>query len=109
MPPGVPLVSPPQEGPDVQYNHVFRDPRNPATYSALWNICVTPAFLAKTTDGSNHPEGLAALRFRVLELYGCSSSTGAGRSVRSGPASHRATGRSPGWSHRLRSPTSRPS
>jgi hypothetical protein len=57
-------------GPDVQYNHVFGDPRNPATYTALWNLCVTPAFLAKTTDGSNHPEVLAALRYRVVELYG---------------------------------------
>lgn len=59
-----------KKGPDVQYNHVFGDPRNPATYTALWNLCVTPAFLAKTTDGSNHPEVLAALRFRVVDLYG---------------------------------------
>lgn len=59
-----------KKGPDVQYNHVFGDPRNPATYTALWNLCVTPAFLAKTTDGSNHPEVLAALRYRVVELYG---------------------------------------
>ena len=60
-----------KKGPDVQYNHVFGDPRSPATYTALWNLCVTPAFLAKTTDGSNHPEVLAALRYRVVELYGC--------------------------------------
>ncbi len=60
-----------KKGPDVQYNHVFGDPRNPATYTALWNLCVTPAFLAKTTDGSNHPEVLAALRYRVVDLYGC--------------------------------------
>ena len=60
-----------KKGPDVQYNHVFGDPRNPATYTALWNLCVTPAFLAKTTDGSNHPEVLAALRYRVVEIYGC--------------------------------------
>ena len=60
-----------KKGPDVQYNHVFGDLRNPATYTALWNLCVTPAFLAKTTDGSNHPEVLAALRYRVVELYGC--------------------------------------
>ena len=59
-----------KKGPDVQYNHVFGDPRNPATYTALWNLCVTPAFLAKTTDGSNHPEVLSALRYRTLELYG---------------------------------------
>jgi hypothetical protein len=59
-----------KKGADVQYNHVFGDPRNPATYSALWNLCVTPAFLAKTTDGSNHPEVLAALRYRAVDLYG---------------------------------------
>jgi hypothetical protein len=59
-----------KKGPDVQYNHVFGDPRNPATYTAPWNLCVTPAFLAKTTDGSNHPEVLATLRYRVVDLYG---------------------------------------
>jgi hypothetical protein len=57
-------------GPDVQYNHVWSDPRNPATYTALWNLCATPAFLAKTTDGSNHPDVLALLRFRAYELFG---------------------------------------
>lgn len=59
-----------KKGPDVQYNHVFGDPRNSSTYTALWNLCVTPAFLAKTTDGSNHPEVLSALRYRAMELYG---------------------------------------
>ena len=58
-----------KKGPDVQYNHVFGDPRNESTYTALWNLCITPAFLAKTTDGSNHPEVLAALRYRVVDLY----------------------------------------
>jgi hypothetical protein len=58
------------KGLDVQYNHVWGDPRNVATYTALWNLCVTPAFLAKTTDGSNHPDVLAALRYRATELYG---------------------------------------
>lgn len=59
-----------RRGPDVQYNHVWGDPKNPETYTALWNLCVTPAFLAKTTDGSNHPEVLDALRYRVVDLYG---------------------------------------
>lgn len=59
-----------QEGPDVQYNHVWGDPRNVDTYTALWNLCVTPAFLAKTTDGSNHAEVVDALRRRSFELYG---------------------------------------
>lgn len=58
-------------GPDIQFNHIWGDPRNPYTYTALWNLCVTPAFLAKTTDGSNHPEVIALLRHRSWELYGC--------------------------------------
>lgn len=57
-------------GRDVQYNHVWGDPRNRLTYTALWNLAVTPAFLAKTTDGSNHPDVLSALRFRAYELHG---------------------------------------
>lgn len=57
-------------GTDVQTNHVWGEPRNPDTYGALWNLCITPAFLAKCTDGKHHPEVHAALRFRVLELYG---------------------------------------
>ena len=52
------------KGPDVQYNHVWNDSANPDAYTALWNICATPAFLAKTTDGSNHPDVVAALRGR---------------------------------------------
>lgn len=58
------------KGRDVQCNHLWGDPRNPDTYTALWNLCVTPAFLAKTTDGSNHPTVLAALRYRAADLYG---------------------------------------
>jgi hypothetical protein len=58
------------KGPDVQFNHLWGDPRNPATYTALWNICATPAFLAKTTDGSNHPEALGLLRYRAFDLFG---------------------------------------
>src|SRR5262245_27146245 len=55
-------------GPDVQYNHVWNDSANPDAYTALWNVCATPAFLAKTTDGSNHPDVVAALRYRAWEL-----------------------------------------
>jgi hypothetical protein len=57
-------------GPDIQFNHIWGDPRNADTYTALWNLCATPAFLAKTTDGSNHPEVLNLLRYRSLDLYG---------------------------------------
>lgn len=55
---------------DVQFNHVWADAKNKDTYTALWNLCVTPAFLAKTTDGSNHPEVVEALRYRSFDLYG---------------------------------------
>lgn len=58
------------KGPDVQFNHVWGDPRNVDTYTALWNLCATPAFLAKTTDGANHPEVVNLLRYRSFELYG---------------------------------------
>src|SRR5262249_47178091 len=59
------------KGPDVPYNHVWNDSVNPDAYTALWNICATPAFLAKTTDGSNHPDVVAALRYRAWDLYRC--------------------------------------
>jgi hypothetical protein len=58
------------KGPDVQYNHIWADSRNPQLYTALWNLCAGPAFLAKTTDGQNHPEVRAALRYRAYELHG---------------------------------------
>jgi hypothetical protein len=58
------------KGLDVQYNHVWTDSQNPDLYTALWNLCATPAFLAKTTDGRNHPEVRAALQYRAYELYG---------------------------------------
>ena len=58
------------KGPDVQYNHIWGDPRNLDTYTALWNLCAIPAFLAKTTDGSNHPEVVNLLRYRGLDLFG---------------------------------------
>ena len=58
------------KGPDIQFNHVWTDSKDPELYTALWNLCVTPAFLAKTTDGSNNPEVKNALRFRSFELFG---------------------------------------
>ena len=50
-----------------EFGHVRRDR---SAYTALWNLCATPAFLAKTTDGNNHPEVVASLRRRAFELYG---------------------------------------
>lgn len=59
-----------RRGLDVQFNHVWTESRNPDTYTALWNLFATPAFLAKTTDTSNHPEVTAALKFRAFDLFG---------------------------------------
>jgi len=58
------------KGRDVQYNHIWTDSQNPELYTALWNLCATPAFLAKTTDGQNHPEVRQALQYRAYELFG---------------------------------------
>lgn len=58
------------KGPDIQFNHVWADSKDPDIYTALWNLCVTPAFLAKTTDGSNNPDVLTAIRYRSFELFG---------------------------------------
>lgn len=57
-------------GPDIQFNHVWPGSRNADTYTALWNLCVTPAFLAKTTDGSNSPAVVELLRYRSYERFG---------------------------------------
>ena len=57
-----------KKGRDVQFNHVWTGARVPALYTALWNLCATPAFLAKTTD--SHPEVRAALQYRAYDLYG---------------------------------------
>lgn len=60
----------PRTGPDVQVNHIWTDSKNPDRYTALWNLCATPAFLAKTTDGQNHPDVRDILMYRAFELYG---------------------------------------
>ncbi len=56
------------KGPDVQFNHVWSAPADPDAYTALWNLCCTPAFLAKASD--THRSTVAALRYRSWELYG---------------------------------------
>jgi hypothetical protein len=55
-------------GVDMQFNHIIQDSQNWRTYTALWNIVATPAFLAKPTD--NHGLVRQALVRRALELYG---------------------------------------
>lgn len=56
------------KGPDVQFNHVWNRSLEPGCYTALWNLCCTPAFLAKTSD--THPLVIAALQYRAYDLYG---------------------------------------
>jgi len=56
------------KGRDVQFNHVWSRPNDPDSYTALWNLCCTPAFLAKTSD--SHPGVVAMLRYRSYDLYG---------------------------------------
>lgn len=60
-----------RKGRDVQFNHLWPASKDPDAYTALWDLCATPAFLAKTTDGSNHPEVTALLRYRSWDLHGC--------------------------------------
>jgi hypothetical protein len=48
-------------------NHIWKKSHGPSAYTALWNLRVTPAFLANATDSSD--EVIAALRFRSYNLY----------------------------------------
>ncbi|WP_420638998.1 hypothetical protein [Candidatus Poriferisocius sp.] len=57
-----------KKGPDVQFNHVWPTSKDPHSYTALWNVCCTPAFLAKTTD--THPVVRDMIRYRSWDLYG---------------------------------------
>lgn len=53
---------------EVQFNHVHCESQNADLYTALPNICVTPAFLAKVTD--TDPAIRSILAYRVYDLYG---------------------------------------
>jgi len=53
---------------DAQFNHLWSLSGDWRYYTALWNICPTPAFISKLTDF--HPEVRAALRYRSFDLYG---------------------------------------
>jgi hypothetical protein len=58
-----------RKGPDVQFNHVWTAGDAPSKlYTALWNLCATPAFLAKTTDTNKDVKAL--LRYHAYDLYG---------------------------------------
>jgi hypothetical protein len=54
-------------GPDIQCNHVWNTSNDPDGYTALWNLCVTPAFLAKATDSRGPVKDL--LQYRAYDLY----------------------------------------
>ncbi len=56
------------KGTDVQFNQVWVCASDPDAYTALWNPCCTPAFLAKATDSERGVQ--AVLRYRSWELYG---------------------------------------
>jgi len=53
---------------DTQFNHLWSFSDDWRYYTALWNICPTPAFVSKLTD--SHPDVQAALRYRSFALYG---------------------------------------
>ena len=55
-------------GPDIQFNHVWSRSSDPDCYTALWNLCCTPAFVAKTSD--THGTIVELLRYRSYDLYG---------------------------------------
>ena len=57
-----------RRGRDTQFNHIYAASGDPDAYTALPNICMTPAFIAKLTDTSEEIKQL--LQFRSYELYG---------------------------------------
>lgn len=56
-----------RRGPDTQFNHVYATSLDSEAYTALPNICMTPAFIAKLTDTSEDVRNL--LRYRSYQLY----------------------------------------
>jgi len=52
----------------VQFNHIYQLSYDPEYYTSLANICVTPAFLSKLTDGNHRIQDL--LKYRSYDLYG---------------------------------------
>ncbi len=53
---------------DIQFNHVYPVSLDIDAYTALPNICMTPAFIAKLTDMDDEIRRL--LEYRVFKLYG---------------------------------------
>jgi hypothetical protein len=48
--------------------HVWQGSQDYLSYTALWNICAIPEFLAALSD--KDPDVRAALRYRAFDLYG---------------------------------------
>ena len=57
-----------RRGRDTQFNHIYAVSSDVDAYTALPNICMTPAFLAKLTD--TNAEVRALLAYRTFDLYG---------------------------------------
>jgi hypothetical protein len=57
-----------RRGRDTQFNHIYAVSDDVDAYTALPNICMTPAFLAKLTD--TNAEVRALLAYRSFDLYG---------------------------------------
>ena len=53
---------------EAQFNHVYANSADPASYTSLANLCVTPSFIAKLTDTDQRARAL--LRYRAFDLYG---------------------------------------
>ena len=51
----------------LQFNHIWSRSQDIKIYTSLANICITPSFLAKLTDGTRSSASL--LRYRAFELY----------------------------------------
>lgn len=56
-----------RRGRDTQFNHIYARSNDPDAYTALPNICMTPAFIAKLTD--TNEEIKALIKFRSYDLY----------------------------------------
>jgi hypothetical protein len=57
-----------KRGPDTQFNHLYAVSQDVNAYTALPNICMTPAFIAKLTDTGKEIGHL--LKYRSFQLYG---------------------------------------
>ncbi|MEQ2010522.1 MAG: hypothetical protein ABMA26_27360 [Limisphaerales bacterium] len=53
---------------DLQINHVWNDSEDVSSYTALWNLCMTPSFLAKLTDTDQGIQRV--LRHHATIIYG---------------------------------------